>query len=445
MDLEKAVQEAVKKLEAENLDAFEVAGIAENSLVVEAKRQTVDSFRRTSTRGIAIRVVRSGHMGWSATSDIDHKAVGKAVQQAMGSMQVATKSEEALIVMPQDPEGDFIEQVGRSIGEISDDEKIGMAMKVESAAIAADTRIVRVRNPRYEEVERHMTVVNSNGISVGARRGLVSCMLQAVASDGASSESAYEFDFSPRYEDLDVEETARRAAKRAVMKLGATGIGSALLPVVFENRAASSMVGLLAPSFFADNVQRGKSRLVGRMGEGEYSPLITVVDDGLMSGGIGSFPFDGEGIPQRRTVLIRDGCVGAWLYDGPRAKRDGALSTGNCHRSKIGKLPSIGVTNCFLKAGSIGAKELYSGIGKGVLITDLLGVHTANSISGDFSLGAEGFLVEGGGKVSPVRGITIAGNVHDLFRRIEGVGDDLKFFGKFGSPSILVKGLMLSG
>jgi len=445
MDLEKAVHEAVKKLEGESLDAFEVVGIAENRLVIEAKRQMVDSFRRTSGRGIAIRVIAGGRMGWSATTDIDQKAVGKAVTQAMGAMQVAAKSEEAVIVMPQDPEGDFIEQVGRSLGEISDDEKIRMALSIESAAVAADSRISRVRSPRYEEKLRNILIVNSNGVLASARRGLVSCMLLAIASDGSLSESAYEFDFSPRFEELDVEKVARSAAKKAIEKLGARGIGSAELPVIFENRAASSMIGLLAPSFFADNVQRGKSTLAGKMGEKLYSPIVTVVDDGLLPGGVGSFPFDGEGIPHSRTIMIRDGTVNTWLYDGPRAKRDGALSTGNCMRKGLGRFPVIDVTNCFLKEGTEDPEKLQADMTKGLLITDLLGVHTANAISGDFSLGAEGFFVEGGKKSFPVRGITIAGNVHDLFNRIVGIGNDLRFFGSSGSPSILVEELMISG
>lgn len=411
MELESALKNAVKKLEGESVDAFEVVGIAEDSLVVEAKRQMVGSFRRSASRGLAVRVVEGKRMGWSATTDIGAKAVGRAVGQALSAVDVVAKSDEAVIATPQDPEGDFAEQLGRSLGEINDDEKIRMALKLESTAIAFDSRIVRTRNPRYEESVWSVSVINSNGISVRARRGLVSCELRAIASDDSGSESAYDFDFSPRFEDLDVEGVARRAAKRALSKLGAQKLEKGSLPVIFENRAASSMVRILAPSFFADNVQRGKSALTDKIGEKLYCPLITIVDDGLMSGGFGSFPFDGEGIPMRRTIMVRDGRVDAWLYDSPRAMRDGVMSTGNCRRSGLRSSPGIGVTNCFLKGGKDGVDGLCAGVDKGLLVTDLLGTHTANTISGDFSLGAEGFLLEGGKKTSPVRGITIAGNV----------------------------------
>lgn len=445
MDLEHAIQSAVKRLEAEEADAFEVVGLSENSLFIEARRQMVSSFRRNSGRGIAIRIVKDGRMGWSATTNLEHKAVVRAVSHAIASLGVTAETEEAVILAPQDPKGDFVEHVGRSLCEISDDEKIKTALSIESTAIAADNRVTKVRCPRYEERVRHLVVVNSKGVSVSARRGLVSCALQAVASDESGSESAYEFEFSPRFEDLDVEGCALRAARRAVTKLGAMGIGGASLPAVFENRAASSMVGLLAPSFFADNVQRGKSAIANRLGERAYRDKVTIVDDGLLSGGFNSFPFDGEGIPQRKTTMVDRGSVAAWLYDGPRSFRDKVLSTGNCSRRELGRLPAIGVTNCYLAAGDLKAGDLMSGIKRGILISDLLGVHTANPISGDFSLGIEGFLIENGEKTSPIRGVTIAGNIHSLFGRIVEIADDLKFFGSHGSPSFLVEELMFSG
>lgn len=445
MDLEHAIQSAVRKLEAEEADAFEVVGLAETSLFIEARRQMVNVFRRNSGRGIAVRIVKGGRMGWSATTNLEHKAVGRAVSQAVASLAVTAETEEAVILAPQDPKGDFVEHVGRSLGEISDVEKIKAALSIESTAIAADNRISKVRCPRYEERVRHLVIVNSKGVSASARRGLVSCALQAVASDEGGSESAYEFEFSPRFEDLDVEGCALRAARRAVMKLGASGIGGASLPAVFENRAASSMVGLLAPSFFADNVQRGKSAIAKRFSEKVYSEKVTIIDDGLLSGGFNSFPFDGEGIPQRRTTMVEGGSISAWLYDGPRSFRDKVLSTGNCSRKELGKLPTIGVTNCYLAAGSLKAGDLMSGIKRGVLISDLLGVHTANPISGDFSLGIEGFLIEDGEKTSPIRSVTIAGNIHSLFGHIIEIADDLKFFGSHGSPSFFVEGLVLSG
>ena len=441
MELENAINGAVRKLEGQALDSFEVAGISDSSFVAEAKGQMVEGLCRSHSRGLAVRVVHEGRVGFSATTDIGPKAIEKAVQLAVLSMREVAPSDEAFLPENQEPQAQFAEKLGRTFAEIPDDEKVRMAMLLESAAIAADSRVVRVQHPRYEEIVRVLTVANSKGVAAAGRRGLCLCEIKAVASDGNDTQGAFEFSFSPRFEDLDVEATARLAARRAVEKLGGGQVKSGICPVVLGPRAAASMVKLAAPAFFADNVQRGKSVLASRLAERAYHPDVSIVDDGLLPGGFGSFPFDGEGIPRRRTVLVRNGVVESWLYDGARAAKDGVSSTGNCRREGVNRLPSIGVGNCFLKGGESSPEALIREAGRGILVTDLIGLHTANTVTGDFSLGAEGFLIEGGAPGAPVRGFTIAGNVHELFARVAGVGEDLKFHAEYGAPSLLVEGL----
>ncbi|MBT3181666.1 MAG: TldD/PmbA family protein [Deltaproteobacteria bacterium] len=444
MELDAAVQNTVKKLEGEDVDMFEVFGMSKSSLSIEAKRQMIHMYRRSTSRGIAVRVVADGRIGWSATTDISAKEVAKTVSHAIASLKVSSSSDEAVIVKPQEPEGGFYERVGRSYSEISDDEKMQMALKLESEAIASDKRLARVRSPIYEEETVQFSIVNSNGVFLNAKRGLVSAMLLAIATEEGVSESEFDFVFTPRFEDLDVQSIARNAAERAVAKLGATSMEGGQYPVIFENRAASSMLKILSPSFFADNVQRSKSRLAGQVGEEVYSPLVTIIDDGLLPDGFGSFAFDGEGVPSQRNILVSSGKINSFLYDGPRANKDGVPSTGNCMRADVNDIPSIGVTNFFLKAGTTKAGDLMSDVSKGLFVTNLLGIHTANPISGDFSFGAEGFLIKDGRKDRPVRGVTIAGNTHDLFKDIVAVADDLTFRSQCGSPSFRVDGLMVA-
>lgn len=441
MELSNAITNAVRRLEAQGLDAFEVAGLAESSLVVEAKEQMVEGFRRSSSRGIAIRVMKDGRTGFAATTELAPRQVDLMVQQVLLAMREVAPSEEAAVPAAQEPVAGLAEELGRTFAEIPDDEKIRMALALESAAIAADSRIARVQHPRYEETTRLLTVVNSKGVRAEARRSLCLCELKAVAADGDETQGAYEFAFSPRFEDLDVEATAKRSARRAVEKLGGKPIPACRCPVLFTPRAAAAMLKLAAPSFFADNVQRGKSVLAAKRGERAYRPEISIVDDGLLAGGLGSFPFDGEGIPRRRTVMVRNGVVENWLYDGACAAKEGVLSTGNCAREGLRRLPAIGVGNCFLKAGTKSPLELVRETGRGLLVTDLAGLHMANTISGDFSLGAEGAQIEGGAVGAPVRGVTIAGNVHEFFAAVAGVGNDLLFLAEYGAPSLLVEEL----
>ncbi len=443
MELANAVENAVKKCKKQRVDAYEVLGLNERSLVIEAKQSAVDSFRRNEMRGIAIRLVRKGRMGWAATTDISMASVGRAVEQAALAMQEVAVSEEAIIPPVQSSCGAIEEAPGRSYDSISDEEKMGLAVALEAAAVSADPRVRCVRRPRYEEFVRRMVVSNSHGAEAQAERGMVSGDLRVVVSQDDLSESAYDFDFSTRFEALDMDAIGKRAAQRAVEKLGAQSFDGGNLPVLFDARAAATLVRLIAPSFFATNVQRGKSVIAGRLGERVYSPAVTLIDDGLLPDGFGTFPFDAEGIPKRRTTMIADGTVEHWLYDGARAARDGVASTGNCVRETLSALPVIDVGNCFLAPGPKGVDALIADVERGVWVTELLGAHTANVITGDFSFGVEGALIEGGQRGAPMRGMTIAGNIHDLFSRIRAVADDTRFMGVYGSPSLLVEGLTL--
>lgn len=443
MDITSAIREASVRLEAQDIDAFEVTGFSEGVLVIEAKQQMVERMQRAESRGIAIRTIKDLRQGTAATTEINAKSVNQAVQSALAAMKKVSQSEDALLPKPQKSGGLIDEDTGRPIAEINDNEKTSLALTLESEALASDNRISRVQHPRYEERTTEIMVLNSHGINASARRSLCSCELKVVADAGSGAESSYEFEFSASFDRLDASALAKRAAKCALDKLGARKTQGGKMPVLFGNRAASAMARLIAPSFFADNVQRGKSMLSGFRGEPFFNPLVTIVDDGLMPNGLGSFLFDAEGTPKRRTLMVRDGVIESWLYDGPRAVRDKVESSGNSVRDGLGRLPCIGVGNCFLKAGSFSFASLMKQMNNGLYVTDLLGVHTANPISGSFSLGAEGFMIDQGVAIYPVRGFTIAGNVHDVFKKVLGIGDDLKFFGSFGAPSMLVEELMI--
>lgn len=441
MELEQAIQNAVRKLGAGRVDAFEIFGLAENSLVIESKQQMVESFFRSVSRGIAIRAVRDGRVGFTSATDISLTAIGQAVKRVIESLDEVAPSDVVFFPALQKGESGLVEQKGRAVSEISDNEKICVAMLLESTAVATDSRIARVGHARYEEIVRFLTVVNSNGIHVAANRSLFSCGLKAIARSGNETQGAYDCSFSPRFEDLPIEDTAKRASRRAIDKLGGKSIASGEMPIIFAPRAAATLLKLIAPSFFADNAHKGKSAIAAKRGERIYRPEISIIDDGLLPDAYGSFPFDGEGIPRRRTVLVRNGVVEGWLYDASRAAKDGVFSTGNCLRNSLCHLPAIGVGNCFLKGGESDAPELFRSVGKGLFITDLIGLHTANHISGDFSLGAEGGVIEGGEVSSPVRGVTVAGNIHELFAHAAGLANDVTFFGEYGAPTVLVEEL----
>jgi len=448
MEPEKIIETLKDRLEGESLDAFEICFIGEDRLSVEARNGEVESFSQVKHAGVAVRALKDHKMGWGSSTDLSSGAVERLVSCVVADVNEASPSEESVIPKPPKtkktgPEDSIPEKKGRPFGEIPESQKIAVALKLEKEAKAADTRIARVRQPLYEESVRRVAISNSYGVHRNASRGIVSCEVRAVAEANGVSESGWDFSFTPRFEDLDVEGTARRAALRSVSLLGAAPLPTGRYDIVLEPRPAAQFLRLIAPSFFADNVQRSKSAIAQKKGKAVYSKLITIMDDGLLPDGFASFPFDDEGVPRRRTTLVKEGFITNWLYDSQRAAREGKISTGNSSRSSIHKPASINVSNCFIKEGD--ADKLLQVAGKGFLVTDVMGLHTANPVTGDFSLGAEGFCIEAGGKGRPVRGVIVAGNIHELLGRVAAVGRDLKFTANYGAPSLLIMEVQVSG
>lgn len=446
MEPGKLIENIKDRLEAESIDAFEVCYINQDHLSVEARDKKVESFVRSSERGVALRLVKGERIAWASTSDFSSKAVDQLIKSVSTSVEEISPSEEACLPpsYPLPPYNEK-EKQGRPLQEITDKEKIDVALTLERETLSLNSKIKRVRQPLYEEVVRQVIVCNSHGVMQDAKRGMASCEVRAIAESKGVSESGYDFHFSPRFEDLQVVITARNAAERALSRLGAAPLKTGRYDVVFESRAAANLLRLLTPSFFAGNVQRKKSAIANKKGERIYNPIVTVVDDGLLPDGYGSFPFDDEGVPRRKNYLVKEGVVHDWLYDSARAARDKRSSTGSCKRPSIHGLPTVDVSNCYLQEGNNSPKVLLSMTDNGFYITDVMGLHTANMVTGDFSLGAEGFHIKDGLKGAPIRGVIVAGNIHDIFKNVKALGVDLRFIGHYGAPSILVPKLQIGG
>jgi PmbA protein len=216
-------------------------------------------------------------------------------------------------------------------------------------------------------------------------------------------------------------------------------------PVVLDPYVAAGFLDLISTALTSEAVQKGRSLFAGKKDTEVASGKITVIDDGTLPGGIASAPFDGEGVATSRTVLIEDGVLKGYLYNTYTAAKDGVCSTGNGVRNSFKGTPEVGVTNIFIKPGSVPAEQLFSELEKGIYITEVMGMHTANPISGDFSVGVSGLLIEKGQLTRPVRGMALGGNIMDLLAGVNAVGNDLKFFGSRGSPTLRISEMTLSG
>jgi PmbA protein len=431
-------------LRGRSLDGYEIFLSSSRNLTIEVKDRKVDTFRCSAPVGVGVRVLKSRGMGFSFSTSLDDSDLLKMIDNAMTSAEFQTPDEFNMFPLPEAyPRIDGLFDEGLS--GVDEGEKIGKAMELERLTLAADPRVKKVRKAAYGESNYVGHIRNSLGVSGSYRDTSITCSVSAIAEDGNDSQMGWDFGFSNLFSGVDVEVIAKTAADKAAGLLGARKIPTMRCPAVLDNHVATEILEVLSPSFLADSVRKGKSLLAKRSGEEIFSPMLRIRDDGTLAGGMVTAPFDGEGAPQRNTLLVENGRLNGFLYDTYHARRAGTVSTGNATRSSSKNPPAMGVSNFFIENGQTPLAGLLQGIERGVLVTSVMGMHTANPISGDFSVGAAGFLIENGALTTPIKGIAIAGNILELFKSVEMVGNDLRFFGAVGAPSLRIAALDVSG
>ncbi|MDD2496668.1 MAG: TldD/PmbA family protein [Desulfitobacteriaceae bacterium] len=413
-------------------------------LSIDVSDQQVETMKLAEQQGLGIRVLRNQKLGFAYTSDLTDSALEQAVQQAVANSDHTEKDQYHSLPGPASSYAQ-LSLYDPNISRTPVEKKIELAKEIERIARNFDPRVRITERCSYVDSVYEVSVVNSLGVQGSYEGAYCGAYSLLVAEENGDSQTGFEFQYKLNFNEIDPHFVGTEGAKKAVRMLGAKNIRTQEMMVVFDPYVATNFLGLLTPSIAADSVQKGKSRLVGKVGEKIISTLITLVDDGTKPEGLMSSPFDGEGVPSQRTVLFDHGVLQGYLYNSYSAEKDGRKSTGNGMRSSYMGTPEIGITNCYIENGTISQDEIIAEINKGVYITEVMGMHTANPISGDFSLGASGILIESGELVGPVRGIAIAGNVFDLFSNIDRVGSNLTFFVGKGSPTLRVSRMTVSG
>lgn len=432
-------------LASRSLDGWEITAAASRILSIEVKEQKVDTFKCSAPLGVSVRVLKNGGMGFSFSTSMAPEDLARMVDNALVGAESQTPDPGHGFPDPPAAYPDVPGLFDDGLATVAEEAKIAVALDLERLTLAADPRVRKVRKATYGDSMVETMVVNSRGVSGRYRGTSVSASVTAVAEENGQSQMGWDFDFSSRFGGISVERIVAGAVAKATGLLGAATVPTMRCPAVLDTYVATEILEVLAPAFLAENVQKGKSLLAGKRGEMIVAPLLTIRDDGTLPGGMGTAPFDAEGVPKRNTVLVESGRLVGYLYDTLRARKEGVASTGNAIRSGIKSPPHMGVSNLFIENGTESPEALLAGIPRGVLLTEVMGMHTANTISGDFSVGAAGFLVEDGRVVRPVKGIAIAGNILELFRGVEAVGNDLRFYGTVGSPSLRIAALDVSG
>jgi len=424
---------------------FEIFFSQKKVLSLEIKDGQVDHFRSSREVGLALRVLDRGRLGFSYVFGPTPDSLIWSTEKAV---KLASQADfDPIYAFPPAERLDTLDLglFDRGLSKIGKKEKIGLVREMEDSALGADSRIKKVRKAEYEEITNHISIINSKGLDLEREGTIITMALMVLAEENKDSEMGWEFDYARIYGDIDPVKIGNSAAKRGISRLGGRGISTRTCPAVLENRVVCDLLCAWSPSFFGENVYKGKSLLKDKINQIIASPRIQVIDDGQYPRGLGSAPFDDEGTAQKRTVLVKDGRLLSYLFDRYWSLKTGSELTGNSVRDKISAPPSTSISNLFISPGSLSFDQLIATMDKGFLINELMGVHLIDPVSGEFSLGASGIWIEKGMTVFPVKGVTISGSLHDLFSTVEELGSDLRFFGRVGAPSLFLREIIISG
>lgn len=426
---------------AKPTEAYLVQG---HSSTIELSDEKIESIEHASIGGLGLRIIDRGGLGFSYTSDLRADEIDRVIEEASLNARYATKDRYNLL--PQRissyPKVNIYDE---DLAKVSLKEKIERTKKASRAALEYDRRIRKVYKNAYHDTTYRISILNSEGLEVSYSGTFYSLSLMAIAQERKESQSGSEFDIQRFYEKLKIEEVGRKAAQKALSLLGAKKVKTQKIPILLDPLVGSSFIGLLASALSAEAVQRKRSLFRARLDKRVGARELNIIDDGTLKEGLGSAPCDDEGVPTSKKTLIENGILRGYLYNTYTAAKEKKESTGNGMRDSFQSLPGIGATNLFISPGRRSQEELIKGMRKGLYVTEALGMHTADPISGDFSIGVNGQWIEEGEISYPVSGVTMSGNLMELLKSIEEVGNDLRFAGHIASPSIHLSGMMISG
>ncbi len=438
MTFEEAKRWLLDKAAQRGVDA-EVLGSTERELQINARDGKAEETTVSQRGGMGLRVVDGGRVGYSSTEDLSEESLGWALDEAIDNASLQVGGKAAL------PGGDALGRHDLLDEGLSGtmDEKLAMALALEDS-LKGDPRVQSVQYSLYTESLYETHVGSTKGVDGSYRRGTAAMVAGLVMREGASVKQGFQIDAANDFHQLEPGRTGQIALDKIGRQLGARGLTTGRRRAVFEPEVVSTLLQLLVYSLSGKSLAEGKSGLQGKLGQRVATDAFTLVDDATLPHGLASRPFDSEGTPSRRVVLIERGVLRSFLHNTDTAARTGQQTTGHARRGYAETL-GVGISNLILESGS-GVTA-----GDGILVTDLMGVHAgANPVTGDVSVQAMG-LETVGGETFPVDDFAVSFNLFDLLKRIEEVGDDpvtrptMGDQGAVTAPSIAVPDVSFAG
>lgn len=439
--LDRVVEIAKKKLTGYE---YEIFFMKNRKLRSESQDLRVDKLIASEDVGFSVRVTNGRKQGFSYSTVFDTKSIEETIERAKDLCDVVSE-EETIVLKDRLEKAEEIEYYDLFATKLPVEEKIEKSIELERLVKQMDDRIKAVRNSTFIEniFEKHL--INSFGLEVREIGTVYTAMVSAVAREGEDSQIAWSYNSKRFLSDLDLEEIAREAVFNSTSLLGAGSIKTKSMLVLFPPPSIVELLDTFSPAFLGDNLIKGKTLFKDKVDQKVAFEKITLIDNGLLSKGLASSSYDGDGVAKRKTVVIENGYFKVFLHNLNTAKKANSQSTGNSSRNDFRTFPSVSITNFYIERSDDDIQKIIQDKDEVFYVIDMMGLHTADPISGDFSLGVNGLIISRGEIVRGVRGATIAGNFLELLQKTVAVGRDLKFYANIGSPSVLIEGITIAG
>lgn len=430
-------------LPGENLEVFVARSTATS---VRAYGGEVESLTSATSAGCGIRVVADdGRVGFASAGSLDEVVLKETLEDARDNLAYAEADEHMALAQPDGKKAPELDLLRPGLASFETPSKVDLALELERRVLGADPRIKGVRVASFSDSIGEQAIASTTGIRAWGTGGHCSAVVQALATDGDETAIAMGFTLSRDPSELDIDQAVNEAVRDATGKLGAKKPKSAKVTIVLEPGVTSDFISIIGGTLSGESVLKGRSLFANRVGETVASNVVTLVDDPTEPGAFGAWPTDDEGLVSRRNVLIDGGRLDHFLHNTWSGRRSGEGSTGSAVRG-YGSTPGVGARSLSLVAGAQSHEEIIGSVGEAVLITDVSGLHSGvNPVSGDFSVGAEGFWIRGGATAEPFREATIASTLQRMLQDVVAVGNDTRWFGSTAGVTLVIKDVSLGG
>jgi PmbA protein len=427
-------------------EQIEVYAATGESTSVRVYGGAVESFTQASSAAVGIRVIVDGRQGFASAGSFDDDVLAATLADARDNARFGEPDQYAGLAAPDGAPASALDLWRDETVTLGPEPKIDRALELERRVRALDPRIAGVRVAAYGDSAGERAIASSAGISVWGRGTFCSLSTTALATAGGETTVGSGVSLARGPGELDLEQAAADAVRRATQMLGATQPRSRRLTVVLEPRLAATILGIVGGTLSGEAVLKGRSPFAERLGESIASPLLTLREDPTDARSTGADEHDGEGLACRAVELIGGGVLRAFLHNTYTARRAGTSSTASAVRGAR-STPGVGAVALAMVPGARSLPELIAGIDDGILVQSLAGLHSGvNAVSGDFSVGVEGLLIRGGDLAEPVREATLASTIPRLITHISAVGADLEWQpGGIGAATVVIDDVMLSG